>query len=240
MRDRNQLHGRRVLTVYPSAFSSLSAVVALAPYGQSAIDHSAALHYQRQVGETSQLALLASHVVGQRQFGASFESDWRGVGWRIEGLHTRPEGGRPGSLFWILGVDYQFDIGTLVALEWHDDARGATREAALPTVAATRPMVLGLQQQMARRVLGLSVQKDLTPLWNASYTVLATSLRAADGGRSPSLLHQISLLRSLGNESDLLLALSIGTGKGLGPTGALRSSFGHLPATLTVRWRMYF
>ena len=186
-----------VLTAYPSAFSSLSAVVALAPHGQSAIDNSAALHYQRQVGETSQLALLAARVVGQQQFGASFESDWRGVGWRVEGLHTRPQGRGPGSLFWILGADYQFGNGTLVALEWHDDARGAIREEALAGVATTRPVLLGLQQQLARRVLGLSLQKDLTPLWNASYTVLATRCaRRRAGMRRPCCTSSVWCVRS--------------------------------------------
>ncbi len=229
-----------VLDIYPSAFSSLTAVVALAPRHQLEIEDSVALHYRRQVGETSQLALLAAQVVGQRQVGAAFESDWRGIGWRVEGLHTRPEGGGAGSLFWIAGADYQFNNGTLVALEWHDDARGATHETTLAEVAARRPVVLGLQQQWARRVFGLSVQKDLTPLLNASYTLLASRLRAADGQHAVSVLHQLSLVRSLSNESDLLISAAFGSGRGLDPAGAPGSSFGHLPPTATLRWRRYF
>lgn len=229
-----------VLDIYPSASSSLTAVVALAPRHQPEIEDSAALHYRRQVGDTSQLVLLAARVVGQRQVGAAFESDWRGIGWRVEGLHTRPEGGGAGSLFWIVGGDYQFDNGTLLALEWHDDARGATHEATLAEVATRRPVVQGLQQQLARRVFGLSVQRDLTPLLNASYTLLASRLRAADGQHAVSLLQQLSLVRSLSNESDLLLSLASGSGRGLDAAGAPRSSFGHLPLTATLRWRRYF
>ena len=228
------------LDAYPSAFSSLTLVHAFAPRGQRAIGDSTALHHRRQVGESSQAALLLSRVIGQQQFGGAFESDWRGLGWRFEALHTRPDGGGPGSLFWILGADHRFDNGLLAAVEWHDDARGATSEAGLAAVAASRPVALGLQQQLARRVLGLSLRRELGPLWNASFTVLASALRAADGGHAPSLLQQFSLLRSLGNESDLLLSLVLASGAGLGPGGQPRSSFGHLPATLSLRWRTYF
>jgi len=38
----------------------------------------------------------------------------------------------------------------------------------------------------------------------------------------------------------LLLSVAIGTGKGLDASGNPRSEFGHLPPTMTLRWRCYF
>lgn len=235
-----------VLNTYPSNFSSLTAVYALAPQGQTAIKNSAALHHRRPLGESSQAALLVARVVGQTQIGASFESDWRGLGWRVEALHTRADAGgsAANTLFWIAGIDYRFDNGTHLVLEWHDDGRGATSGAQLKAVAGSRSVVQGLQQQLARRVLGLSLQKDLSPLWSAQYAMLGTSLRQTAGGHSPSLLHQLSLVHSLNNESDLMLALVYGSGdglnRGLGQGGQLRSTFGHQPISATLRWRVYF
>jgi hypothetical protein len=54
------------------------------------------------------------------------------------------------------------------------------------------------------------------------------------------MLHQLSLVRSLSNESDLLLSAAFGSGRGLDGAGAPRSSFGQLPPTATLRWRRYF
>lgn len=229
-----------VLQAFPSPFSALTAVWAFAPRGQDAIDDSAALHYQRQVGRSSQLALLLARVIGRNQAGASFETDALGIGWRVEGLISRPQAAGRRSLFWIAGADYQFESGTLIALEWQHNDLGAGSQAALAMPASDRLLSLGLQQPAARSVLGATVQKDLTPLWNASATVLATALRSEGGARSLSLFSQISLVRSLGNESDLLLALSLGSGKGLDTAGRPRSAFGHLPPVVTLRWRTYF
>ena len=104
---------------------------------------------------------------------------------------------------------------------------------------ADRLVVYGLQQHTARRVLGLAVRKDLTPLLSASYTLLAN--RLTNGGRrATSLLQQLGLTYSLGNESDLLFSLTWAGGQGLDALGRPRSEFGHLPMGITARWRMYF
>lgn len=229
-----------VFNWYPSDFSSLTAVYALAPHDDRTIKNSGALHYQRQVGQTSQFALLAGEVIGQRQLGASFESDWRGIGWRIEALHTQAKQTGGNTLFWIAGVDYQFDKGTLVSAEWYHNGRGASSEADLPVLLTDRLVTSGLQPQLSQRVLGLSVQQDITPLISASYTLLATPLKDAAGSYHSSLLHQLSLVYSLSNESDLLLSMSLGTGKGLDAQARPRSEFGATPTNATLRWRHYF
>ncbi|MCL4746208.1 MAG: hypothetical protein KJZ83_12450 [Burkholderiaceae bacterium] len=229
-----------VLNWYPGSFSSLAVVHAFAPRDDPAIADSTAIHYRRQVGETSQLALVAGRVIGDRVFGASFESDWRGIGWRVEALQSKLDASGENALLWIAGVDYQFGNGALVSLEWYDNERGASTEAGLPRAASGRLVAYGLQQHASRRVLGVSVGKDLTPLLRASYTLLAAPLRGATERRSVSLMHQLALVYSLSNESDLLLALSGSGGKGLDASGGPRSEFGHVPASVTLRWRFYF
>ena len=89
-------------------------------------------------------------------------------------------------------------------------------------------------------MLGLSVQQDITPLISASYTLLAAPLKDAAGSYHSSLLHQLSLVYSLSNESDLLLSMSLGTGRGLDAQARPRSEFGATPTNATLRWRHYF
>ena len=69
--------------------------------------------------------MLAGEVVDNRVVGASFESEWSGIGWRVEGysIMIKPMGATD-SLFWIAGLDYQFDNGTLLNLEWHQNDAG--------------------------------------------------------------------------------------------------------------------
>lgn len=229
-----------VVDWYPSDFSSVSAVHALAPRHGPRVDDSTAVHYRRAVGESSQLSLVAGRVIGNTVAGAAFESDWRGIGWRIEGLHSRIRQTGENALFWIAGADYQFGNGTLVSLEWHDNGRGATSEAALARTASDLLVDYGLQQQRSRRVLGFSLQKDLTPLVRAGYTLLAGRLEDAAGGHARSLLHQVNVVYSLSNESDLLISLAYGSGKGLDGANRPRSEFGHIPMSATLRWRFYF
>jgi hypothetical protein len=229
-----------VIDWFPSAFSSLTAVYALSPKDSPSIDDSAAVHYRRQVGERSEIALLAGKVIGNGVLGASFESDWAGLGWRIEGVRYHLEQPRDKSVFWIAGVDYQFSDGTLISAEWHDNSRGASREADLAGMQTDPLVVSGLQQQLSRGVLGLSAGKDLTPLLHGSYSLFVSPLKDAMDERSISLLHQVSFTYSVSNESDLLLSFLVATGKGLNSLGAPRSEFGHLPASMTVRWRHYF
>lgn len=229
-----------VFNWYPSDFSSFTAVYALAPHNDKTVKNSGALHYQGQIGETSQFTLLAGKVIGNRHIGASFESDWRGIGWRVEALHTRAGQTGRKTLFWIAGLDYQFENGPMISAEWYHNGRGASSEAALPTLLSDRMLASGLQPHLGRRVLGFSVQQDLTPLLKASYTLLVSALKDPAGDYRSSLLQQLSLSYSLSDESDLLLSMSVGSGKGLDALARLRSEFGATPASATLRWRRYF
>lgn len=229
-----------VLTWYPSAFSSLTGVFSPGPADDSSIPYSAAAHFSTLLGETSQLTLLAGRVIGNDQFGAALEGDWQGLGWRIEGLYSRWHDGANKSLFWIAGLDYQLQNGTLFTLELHDNGAGATRADQLPDTVLPLRVHYGLQQQLSRHLLGFGLQKELTPLLRLNFTLLGATLKDRQGRRRLSLLGQLNLIYSLANESDVLLSLAHGSGKGLSATGQPQSEFGHLPPTVTLRWRYYF
>lgn len=222
---------------FPSAFSSLTAVFVPALNRQLATQASGAVHYRRQVGDSSEMALLAGSVLGSSVSGASFETDFSGIGWRLEGLYTTA---KRGSLFWITGIDYQFEDSTIVTVEWYENSAGAVRESQLATVVNDPLVLYGLQQHLGRHVLGIAASRDMTPLLSGNYTLLGSILNDAANSISSSLLHQLSLTYSLSNESDLLLALLLTTGKGLDPLGTPQSEFGHIPASITARYRIYF
>jgi len=227
-----------VLDWYPGPLSSLTLAYVLSPRDDPAED-SVALHYRRQLGAQS-LALLAGRVRGDDLVGASLEGELHGMGWRLEATRHGLGAEQDGHLFWIAGVDYQLEDGTLLIAEWYDNTGGTDRVDSLPAVAASERFASGLQPQLGRQMLGLGAEKDLTPLLRGSYTLLAGPLRGDDGDRRISLLQQVNLTWSLGNESDLLVSLLVGTGDGQSPDGTVGSEFGGLPASLTLRWRHYF
>ncbi|HXH64932.1 MAG TPA: hypothetical protein VNH42_05420 [Mariprofundaceae bacterium] len=226
-----------VLAWFPSAFSALTAVYVPVLNRQLTTRASGVVHYRRQVGEASELQLLAGSVLGDRVAGASFETDIGGMGWRLEGRYTTAN---HGSVFWITGIDYQFGDSTTLTLEWYENSAGAASEADLARVVNERAVRYGLQQQLGRHVLGVSLNRTITPLLTGNYLLLASGLKNAAGGVSASLLHQLSLTYSLSNESDLLFALLVTTGKGESAAGVPQSEFGHAPASAMLRYRLYF
>ena len=228
-----------LLDWYPSPFSALTAALVLSPNDDAATEPSLALHYRRQVGEESELSMVAGRINGDEVAGGAFESAWGGMGWRLEGVYRQRDDSGDGGLFWIAGLDNQFDDGTLLTAEWHHHDDGADDTSSLARSQSDPLAVYGLRQQLSRRVLGLSLNRDLTPLLNANYTLLTAFLEEGDG-HDTSQLHQFNLTWSLSNESDLLLSLALTGGKGFDANGAPQSEFGHLPDSLTLRYRLYF
>ncbi len=225
---------------YPSAFSSLTAAYVFKPKDNDALENSAALYYRRQMGEISEISLLAGSVVGNSVIGGSIESAWNGMGWRIEGAHYTLDNSDESFLFWITGIDYQFADGTLVAAEWYDNGHGATSQADIAAMSLDPLVGYGLQQQLGRQVLGLMVDRDITPLLHGSYTLLTAAVNDDSDKLTTSMLHQLSLSYSVSNESDLLFSLLFADGKGLNGGDLPQSEFGYLPATMTLRLRFYF
>ncbi|MCW8903100.1 hypothetical protein [Sedimenticola sp.] len=229
-----------VLEWYPSPFSSLTAVHAFSPSGSDGIKDSSALYLRSQVGERSEFALLAGHVIGNEIVGASFETDWGGLGWRVEAAHYHLEQSAETAVFWIAGVDYQFEEGTFLGIEWYDHGLGATDQTTLSALPSERLVAYGLQPQLGRRVLGVTLERDITPLLRGSYLLLFSPLGESDSRLGNSTLQQVNLTYSVSNESDLLLSLQYASGRGLDQQADPRSEFGHLPTGLTLRFRTYF
>ena len=215
---------------YPSPMSSLTVAWVLSPQHDPAED-SVAAYFRRQVGMQAEVLLLAGRVRGENVAGAALQGEVKGMGWRIEGVHHGTGQGDDGALSWIAGADYQLQDGTLLTAEWRDRG-GSVIPGAPPTPDAIRA-------DEDRRMLGLGASRDLTPLLHGSYTLLVNPLRD-DGSRDFSWLHQLNLTWSLSNESDLLLSLLHAGGPGMDATGEPQSAFGHLPSTVTLRYRHYF
>lgn len=240
--DTDYKPGIDALTVdaYPGAFSSLTGVYVPGPKDDEETEGSGALQYRRQIGELSELSLLAGSVIGNRVVGAAFESAWGGMGWRAEGVHYTLEQSDEQAFFWIAGIDYMFEDGTLITAEWYDNSRGATSENELGPMSADPLVIYGQQQQLGRRIMGLSLSRDLTPLFKGGYTLLAGALQDADDNYHVSLLHQLHATYSVSNESDLLMSVMLGNGKGLNSVDEPQSEFGHLPVSASLRLRFYF
>jgi hypothetical protein len=227
---------------FPSGFSSLTAVYTFSDNKIAAVNEhkSAALHYRSQVGEQSEYALVAGGIIGNRVLGASFESSWAGMGWRVEGLHTQFTTTEKDSILWIAGIDYQFSNGTLLTAEWYDNSRGANSVSSLGSLATGNLLKYGLQQHRSKNVLGIALSKTISPLLQGSYSLLASPLKDVDGQYDTSLLHQFNFTYSVSDESDLLFSFLFASGKGLNNLSKAQSEFGHIPTSMTLRLRFYF
>ncbi len=225
---------------FPSAFSSLEAVYAFAPNDRDKIKNSGALYYRRQAGQNSELALLAGRVLENSVYGTSFESDLRGAGWRIEGVYYDLSDSKDNEWFWIAGVDYQFNNGTLITAEWYNNTLGVRHESSLLTSPIELFELHGLKQHFSQQILGISLNRDMTPLLNANYSLLISPLKNSSGHHEFSALHQFNLVYSVSDESEFVFSLQHTSGTGLDRQKKLTSEFGHLPDSLTLIYRYYF
>ncbi len=232
-----------VTTWYPSEFSTLTAAYVFSPArDEEGTEHSVALHYRNRVGEQTELSFLAVQVLGNDVLGAALESEWQGMGWRLEASYQDVPESDDVGLFVVAGVDYQFENGTTVMAEWYGNDFGASKASELTTVQTHTLFQHGLLPHLSKRVFAVSASREVMPLLKGQYTVLASRLDDDNslGGQSSSLLHQLNLTYSLSNESELLFSLSVPNGKGLGLQGQLQSEFGHLPASAVLQYRRYF
>ena len=200
---------------FPSDFSSLSAVYILSPNNHPVVaDYdSSAVHYRRQIGQQSELSLVAAGIIGHQMFGAAYESNWGGMGWRFEGLYSLYRTSDEDGFLWIAGLDYQFSNGTLIAAEWYNNNLGASNVNELINFQTNPLLEYGLQHQTVENVFGLSVTKDITPLLNGSYFLLASPLKDFNNQLNTSLLHQFNFSYSVSDESDILTSIQFASGQ---------------------------
>jgi len=225
---------------YPSAFASLTAAYVPGSADDNSSKDSAAAYYRGLIGDRTELSLLAGQVLGNNLLGTAIESDWFGIGWRVEGTYYDQDNRGEDGFFWIAGLDYQFDNGILATAEWYNNELGSSTESGLASIQSTELIQTGIQPNLGKQVLGLSLSKDLTPLLRGSYTLLISPLENNSNQHQYSTLQQFNLNYSLSNESELLLSLLFSSGKGLNGQQQIQSEFGHIPAGAVVRWRMYF
>ncbi len=223
---------------FPSNFSSLSAVYAFSPSDNKNITQqtNSALHYQQQIGDESNYTLLAGSVIGYHVIGASFESAWSGMGWRIENAYYHEIKTNNTFNFLVAGVDYQFNNQIILTAEWYNNSRGARNANEIQTIPTDLFYQYGLQPHLSQNIIGLSLSKVLSPLFNGSYTLLASPM----GKFNTSFLQQININYSISNESELLFSLQWAQGRGLNMNSKTQSEFGHIPASFFVRIRFYF
>lgn len=216
---------------FPSNYSSLTAVYAFSPNDNINIkkDNNTALHYKSQIGNDSEFSLLAANIIDHSMIGASFESSWKSIGWRVEAAHYKNTS--ENFTFLIAGFDYQFNNGALLSTEWYHNSRGVNNSADFVSYPSDTFTLYGLQQHLSKNILGLSLNKDINPLLNGGYTLLIGSA---------SLLHQLNFSYSLSNESDFLLSLQTANGEGLTSFAQQQSEFGHIPTSISFRLRYYF
>lgn len=230
------------LNWFPSDFSSLTAAYVFSNNDDPSIKKhtNSALHYRKQIGKESEFALLAASIIGYNSVGASFESAWNKLAWRVEGAHYSDTQSNKDFTFIIAGADYQLNNGAVITAEWYSNSRGANSVAELSNVQVDTFNEYGLQQHLSKNVLGLSINNTISPLLNGGYTLLTGSIKNANGKMNTSLLHQINVTYSVSNESDILFSFQSATGEGLSSVGKIQSEFGHVPANITIRLRFYF
>ncbi|MBT3196541.1 MAG: hypothetical protein HN842_01270 [Gammaproteobacteria bacterium] len=225
---------------FPTPYSALSMVYAFAPQQQNSVDNSYAFHFRQPIGLASEMTLAGGNINRHRMVGGSIESSWGESGWWLEGRYARQRESRESAFLWVAGMERRLSEKTLLQLEWYNNNRGASNEQALAAVAQEPLITQGLQLQMSRNLLGVSLNQTLTPLLNGSYTLLASRLESGQKSHHSSLLHQLSLSFSVSDESDLLLSLTRATGQPASTGHHPQSEFGHLPDNLTLRLRLYF
>lgn len=237
---------------FPTPFSSLSLAYVFSTHDRpsensSRLDkHNHALRYRTQIAESSELALLYADVLERRILAASFESDWQGIGWRIEAAHYHDAekdnlNQQTNLWFWIAGLDYQFSNGSLITFEWYQNQFGLsdTHDFDLTLLQADPVNTRPAQQQLGKQALGMSLGHDISPLLNLQYTGLVGTIMHTQN-RSYSILHQVNFQYSLSDNADLLFSVLAAQGKDKKDQLEIQSDYGHLPSQATLRLRIYF
>ena len=229
-----------LVETWPADFSSLAFAAVAAPEHSEAYQESGAAYYRGQVGEQSELLFLAATVNRNQIVGAGWESAWGGMGWRLETAVYDLDNSDQTPVFAIAGLDYRFASDVVLVAEWYYQSAGASTESELLTFQSDPAIPFTLKQQLARNVLGLAVEKDISPLWRGSYLLLTSALEDEENNLHTSFLHQFNLHYSVSNESELLLSVATGGGKGINARSIPNSEFGPVPMSLTLRWQVYF
>lgn len=206
------------------------------------------------LGAQGQWLWLVASLPRAMVYGAGFESEWRGWGWRVAtsyGATTAQGDGQQGRRgFWVAGTDRQLGENATLTLEWYRHGAGASIVAGFTQLGqlenagnarASLSWADTTRQIRARDQLGALVTYQVTPLLQLQGLALATRLRDIKHAQYRySFAQQLSCLLSLSDESDLLISFFNGVGTGIQAEEVLGSDYGHIPYQLNARWRYYF
>lgn len=206
------------------------------------------------LGAQGQWLWLVASLPRAMVYGAGFESEWGGWGWRVAtsyGAATAQADGQQGRRgFWVAGADRQLGESATLTLEWYRHGAGAstvtgfTQLGQLENAGDTRASlgwVDTTRQIRARDQLGALMTYQVSPLLQIQGLALATRLRDTKHAQYRySFAQQLGCLLSLSDESDLLIAFFNGVGAGIQADDVLGSDYGHIPYQLSARWRYYF
>ena len=169
-------------------------------------------------------AVLAGKVRRTRIVGGSLSGelfDWLGI--RAEG-HQRTEldGEQLRYSELSVGFEHRWENSLMLQLEQYYHGLGADSVSAYD-----------LQQAYpARRYQALGLSYEFTPLLNGQLSIIRNQL-------DKSRLYSVNTIYSLGNESELVVSLSVPHGEG--PQGLLiKSEFGNYPKIFNLEIRSYF
>ncbi|MBE9516802.1 MAG: hypothetical protein IME93_07465 [Proteobacteria bacterium] len=175
----------------------------------------------------AEIGVLGGHVRDARIVGASLQT---GLGdlfdLRAEGHVAEPDVDRQLDVAqWSIGLGYRPDSDMDFRIEYYRHGRGAT-ESQDYNLFATDSTYLG-RHYMA---MGMVYQ------WSAITTFNAMALANQD---DDSGLISINLVRSLSDESDMDISLSMPYGQ-RSDSPVIESEYGLYPASLAIEWRSYF
>ncbi|MDH3325561.1 MAG: hypothetical protein OEM38_02450 [Gammaproteobacteria bacterium] len=219
---------------YPNSFSNINLVYAFSANNNSNIG----LRYAGPVSESIYLSLITANIEEDMIIGGSLESDWNGAGIRLESIAFPSEHNNNYQLYSVAGFDYQFENEWLLTTEIHYNNRGANSISEFENIVSGKHFQAGRLKQLSQQLIGISLQKSVTPLISVNYLWINAFLTRSQFYNSA--LHQLSAVYSLSNESDIRFTFITTTGKQVNNIGIPQSEFGHIPITASFLLRMYF
>ena len=175
----------------------------------------------------AELGLMGGHVRDARIFGASLQT---GLGdlfdLRAEGHVAEPDVDRDlDSAQWAAGLGYRPNSDVELRVEYYRNGDGVTEPVNYNVLQADSPY-LGRHYAAA----GIVYQWSAVTIFNA---IVLGNLDDDSG------LASINFVRSLTDESDMDISLSIPYGE-RSDTAITESEYGLYPASFTIEWRSYF
>ena len=220
------------LGYYPDDFSSINLVYTFSENEKTNVG----FRYTRPAGEKLYLSAIFAQVLKNKMIGGSLETDWHDAGLWLEAVISNAD--NKNQILTVAGIDYRLSNEWLITAEVYYNTLGARQVSDFSQVISNKLSQAGLLKQMSRQLIGVSLQKNITPLININYLWINAIL--FDEDIQSSSLHQLAMTYSISNESELWFTLLSTTGKNVDEYGIPQSEFGHIPYAASFLVRIYF